>query len=526
MVDDESYSHFPWGKVAFEKLMTSISRSMNEVQKFYRLSRLPYALKIWCYECCAKVDESLAVRVHNLIPRMTELESACNRNITPSPHELNHLDLPNPLMFGSTDDAAKAVIVQQQSERVVPTEFEDEFDDFSTPPSADLLKKMRLDVGQSSHPPTKKQKIVEESEKVSSRVAKSKKQSNKLSEDKNLAGPSIDLSEPRVSLDKDKVVPNVEMRDADKSSAASKEKLSLSKSDLDEIKSYVRIYLMVDQYTEFLGVVKEGFASFGKEAESSYADKLQEDDRHSIDAEVDKTIKKERVTESEEALHNTDEDLSKAITLKKAKLGTTSEYRYTIVNCVVMNYIHDTYTHYHRSHSEIDLSSHVENIRSMKVALMERSICEIMQGLCIPAGHRGHADEIKELAEILSTYLTISDFFEKKDRTDWSFLDTYKKKSDQHAFDVHIVDGIVQQSSSTLDCGLFVVAYADFLSDRHQIPSSEFDPKKHRTRYASLLWDYGVNKACIGYVSDNQDPPRPKRTFIQSEDTTMIDVEP
>ncbi|KAF3627337.1 hypothetical protein FXO37_29899 [Capsicum annuum] len=141
-------------------------------------------------------------------------------------------------------------------------------------------------------------------------------------------------------------------------------------------------------------------------------------------------------------------------------------------------------------------------------------------------GHRGHADEIKELAEMLSTYLTISDFFEKKDCIDWSLLNAYKKKTDQHAFDVHIVDGIVQQSSGTLDCGLFVAAYAEFLSDLHQIPSSEFDSKKHRTRYASLLWDYGVNKACTEYVSDNQDPPRPKCTFIRSEDTEMIDVEP
>ncbi|PHU17297.1 hypothetical protein BC332_12992 [Capsicum chinense] len=123
----------------------------------------------------------------------------------------------------------------------------------------------------------------------------------------------------------------------------------------------------------------------------------------------------------------------------------------------------------------------------MKVASVERSICEIMQGLCIPVvivlkercirvydsmkGHRGHVDEIKELAEMLSTYLTISNFFEKKDRTDWSLLDAYKEKSDHHAFDVHIVDGIVQQSSGTLDCGLFVTAYAEFLSDRHQIPS-------------------------------------------------------
>ncbi|PHT86737.1 hypothetical protein T459_08843 [Capsicum annuum] len=141
-------------------------------------------------------------------------------------------------------------------------------------------------------------------------------------------------------------------------------------------------------------------------------------------------------------------------------------------------------------------------------------------------GHRGHADEIKELAEMLSTYLPIFDFFEKKDCTDWSLLDADKKTTDQHAFDVHIVDGIVQQSSGMLDCGLFVVAYAEFLSDGHQIPSSKFDLKKYRTRYASLLWDYGMNKACTRYVRDNQDPPRPKRTFLRSEDTEMIDVEP
>ncbi|PHT79342.1 hypothetical protein T459_17394 [Capsicum annuum] len=450
------------------------------------------------------------------------------RNITPSPQELNHLDLPNPFMFGSIDnaaDVAQTVAVQQQFERTAPTEFGDEFDDFSTPPSAGLLKKMRLDTGQSLHPPAKKQKIVEESEKVRSRAAKSKKQSDKLSKDKNLADSSIDHSEARVSLDKDKVVPNVEMRDADKAPAASEEKLSLSKSDLDEIKSYVRTYfdmkfndlqkLMVDQYTGLLEVVKEGFASFGKEAESSYADKLQEVDRHSTDVEVDEAIMKERVMESEEALQNTDEDLSKAITLyippscatyptwinyidaatidtcdrqgnidnqfyisdsaiaaisqvpvcktnlkyvrklpsrrnrkgkdeyytdKHADLKPTLDF--VVAHPVKKRWFYDMAKSSNCWNDEIDLSSHVENIRSMKVASMEKSICEIMQGLCIPAGIPWHLiDEV---------YVPIN----------------YK-------------------------------VYAEFLSDRHQIPSLDFDSKKHRTRYASLLWDYGVNKASL-----------------------------
>ncbi|PHU11804.1 hypothetical protein BC332_18734 [Capsicum chinense] len=261
MVDDGSYSRFPWGKVAFEKLMAFISRSMNE---------LVY------------------------------------RNITPSPRELNHLELPNPLMFGSTDDAtnvAQVVDVKQQSE------FGDEFDDFSTPSSVGLLKKMRLDTDS-----------------------------------------SIDHSEPRVSLDKDKVMPNVEMRDADRAPAALEEKLSLSKSDLDEIKSYVRTYVScsvhasekgnpnievdppqsVNEHTtdaksynvvdaagqsSKLGVNEGATEESLKEDESSYTDKLQEDDRHITDAEVVEAIMKERVREFEEALHNIDEDLSKAITL-------------------------------------------------------------------------------------------------------------------------------------------------------------------------------------------------------------------
>ncbi|KAF3613965.1 hypothetical protein FXO38_35939 [Capsicum annuum] len=582
MMDDGSYSRFSWGKVDFEKLMAFIIRSMNDVKKFYRLCGQPYALQIWCYECCAKVDESLAVCVHNLIPRMVNWKVVkpkpryedlmddmfskvlVNRNIIPSPQELNHLDLPNPLMFGSTDDAvnvAQIVVVQQQSERTVPTEFEDEFDDFSTPPSADLLKNMSLDVSQSLHPPTKKQKIVKELEKVRSRVAKSKKQSDKLSKDKNLPGPSIDLLKRRVSLDKDKVVPNVELREADKLSVASKEKLSLSKSDLDEIKSYVRTYvdmkfndlqkLMVDQYTGLLGVVKEGFASFGKVAQYP----MHESEKGNPDIEEDPPQSLNAHTMDAKSYNVVE------VAGKSSKLGGNegaAEESFKVPMCKTnLKYVRKLSSKRNRQPSRVYQSPFVSEFDSgskdkevIHMLNINRPYAEdifskfsvwmiihwvlaviVLKERCIHAydsikGHRGHADEIKELAEILSTYLTISDFFKKKDRTDWSLLDAYKEKSDQHAFNVHIVNGIVQQSSGTLDCGLFVAAYAEFLSDRHQIPSSEFDPKKHRTRYASLLWDYGVNKACTGYASDNQDPPRPKCSFIQSEDSKMIDVEP
>ncbi|PHT55667.1 hypothetical protein CQW23_04153 [Capsicum baccatum] len=143
---------------------------------------MSYALQIWWYECCATVDESLVFHVHNLIPRMVNWKVVKPKpryedlmddifskivffyrdtflvywNLTPTPQELNYLELSNPLMFGPTNhdvNVAQAIFVQQQSERTAPTKFGDEFDDFSTPPNADFLKKMRFDSGPSSHPP-------------------------------------------------------------------------------------------------------------------------------------------------------------------------------------------------------------------------------------------------------------------------------------------------------------------------------------------------------------------------------------
>ncbi|PHU03030.1 hypothetical protein BC332_28281 [Capsicum chinense] len=451
-------------------------------------------------------------------PRYEDLMDACIQEYNPVTTGIEPSLFAKSFDVCSTDDAAniaQAIAVHQQSERTAPTEFGDEFNDFSTPPSVGLLKKMRLDTGQSSYPPVKKQKIVKESEKVRSRVAKSKQQSDKLSKDKNLADSSIDRSEPRVSLDKDNFVPNVKMRDADKAPAASEENLSLSKSYLDDIKSYVRTYvdikfndlqkLMVDQYTGLLGVVKEDFASFGKvaqypvhksekgnpnievdppqsanehttdaksynivdaagqsfklgvnegateeslkKAESLYVDKLQEDDRHITDAEVVEVIMKERVRGS----------IMKMLQLLTHVIGKET----LIVNVILATAI-----------LQLFLSSHVENIRSMKVASVERSICEIMYGLYISTDIPWHLiDEV---------YMPIN----CKGSFHW----------------VLVVIVLKERCIRVYDWMKGHRAYAEFLSDRHQIPSPEFDSKKHRTRYTSLLRDYGVNKACTGYV--------------------------
>ncbi|TMX03475.1 hypothetical protein EJD97_016068, partial [Solanum chilense] len=60
------------------------------------------------------------------------------------------------------------------------------------------------------------------------------------------------------------------------------------------------------------------------------------------------------------------------------------------------------------------------------------------------------------------------------------------------------------------DCGLFVDAYAEFLSEKLQVPSCEISADTLRLRYASLLWKHGIIKARNGYVSNNEDQKMPK----------------
>ncbi|PHT74415.1 hypothetical protein T459_21692 [Capsicum annuum] len=62
------------------------------------------------------------------------------------------------------------------------------------------------------------------------------------------------------------------------------------------------------------------------------------------------------------------------------------------------------------------------------------------------------------------------------------------------------------------DCGIFVCAYAEILSEGLQVHSCRFDVASQRARNASLQWHYGVEKTNEGYMSDNGDPPRPRKS--------------
>ncbi|KAF3643690.1 putative protein EIN4-like [Capsicum annuum] len=96
------------------------------------------------------------------------------------------------------------------------------------------------------------------------------------------------------------------------------------------------------------------------------------------------------------------------------------------------------------------------------------------------------SSKIQKLAKILPTYLVMSGFLDQKFRTDWSTIEAYRDKM-ANPFDVQYIEGISQQTIGSLNCGPFVAAYAEYLSNGLQVPNDGLDAGLLRKRYAAHL---------------------------------------
>ncbi|PHU04548.1 hypothetical protein BC332_25370 [Capsicum chinense] len=96
------------------------------------------------------------------------------------------------------------------------------------------------------------------------------------------------------------------------------------------------------------------------------------------------------------------------------------------------------------------------------------------------------SSEIQKLTKILPTYHDMSGFFDQKVRTDWSTIEVYRDKMG-NPFDVQYVEGIAQQTIGSLNCGPFVAAYTEYLSDELQVPNDRLNAGLLRKRYVALL---------------------------------------
>ncbi|KAH0705076.1 hypothetical protein KY290_009777 [Solanum tuberosum] len=171
MVEDGSYKQFPWGQLAFTKLMKSFRKEYKPDKQMYRLNGFPYALNIWVYECTSAMHNEIVVREGNGIPRVCNwkvvgakpnyemfmenifTENDCS-NVQPTQEELESLDLPN---ISHVPPNWPATSVANQEE-VQPDDVSD-FEEFSSKPPEQLLRRCTRVSITGSTPPPKRRKV-------------------------------------------------------------------------------------------------------------------------------------------------------------------------------------------------------------------------------------------------------------------------------------------------------------------------------------------------------------------------------
>ncbi|KAH0652931.1 hypothetical protein KY289_030609 [Solanum tuberosum] len=131
-------------------------------------------------------------------------------------------------------------------------------------------------------------------------------------------------------------------------------------------------------------------------------------------------------------------------------------------------------------------------------------------------------NEIKKYAQLIPMYLSKSGFYGKKD-IDISSHPKYKSHSEFDSFEMIYIKDIPQQTEGSLDCGLYVVAYADHISNGNGVPNS-FDSEFTCIQYAALLWNYGMQKIQADATSDNEAPERPIRIHRDCDSSERITI--
>ncbi|PHU26674.1 hypothetical protein BC332_05006 [Capsicum chinense] len=212
-----------------------------------------------------------------------------------------------------------------------------------------------------------------------------------------------------------------------------------------------------------------------------------------------------------------------------------------MTSCFFKTYVEKTHTRYYPAELAVELSMQQDYAESIVVAKNEDAIANIIQGFYMPTGlpwymvdevyvpincgkefhwvlavivlkerlirvydwqsskrKKEPPIEIQKLAVILSTYLSDNGFYDKTEQTDWPSLEAYKGKITQQTdlvneiqFDVDYVQNIPQQAFDSLDCGVFVCAYAEILSEGLQVHSCRFDAA---SQHHAMLPYYGITE--------------------------------
>ncbi|KAK6791308.1 hypothetical protein RDI58_010389 [Solanum bulbocastanum] len=120
--------------------------------------------------------------------------------------------------------------------------------------------------------------------------------------------------------------------------------------------------------------------------------------------------------------------------------------------------------------------------------------------------------EVKNIVEMLSIvlpyYLSAVKFYDKRPELmatpKYSRIDEFEKIEFFH----FITKGVPRQQDDSLDCGVFVAAFAEFVSNDQHILNQQVNADILRKRFGAILWEYARRKQASDLQSEDKRPDR------------------
>ncbi|XP_060216301.1 uncharacterized protein LOC132643785 [Lycium barbarum] len=238
---------------------------------------------------------------------------------------------------------------------------------------------------------------------------------------------------------------------------------------------------------------------------------------------------------------------------KKGKYDKRNNFSFTIVDCLFKQRIDVVHHAYRNVETQTNVANEEQDITVKGHRLIANVLWHTVDNVLIPvniqeenhwllvllsfkdrrlyvynsyqsAGHNAAVrNEIKKLATQLPHFLHLAGFYVNQKSIDLVKDPAYADKGQIDILEVVYVDNLPHQTAGSTDCGVFVAAYAEYLTSGERI-LDVIDAHMQRMRYGALLWDCAEGKVADNAKSDNEVPPRPIRPAIDYDTVDAIDV--
>ncbi|XP_070003024.1 protein Ycf2-like [Nicotiana sylvestris] len=544
LVESGRYSDYPWNTFAFSYLITSISKKIDNHKKFYRIAGMPLAMQVWFYECCSKVDPKIAKRLGNRVPRLLNWITTANQsnyaylmnsmfkdqgNMPTVAHNIHvnavikskyrlyityNFDFQivyNDIQLSDVELAVIQIPLGGFKVDNSPTnthsdnhaDDSDDSDDFSPTPHLQHEKKYDANVGPSSSPPHKKRKeqIIDHSE------AETKPKT-----------PDAGISEVNQTVLHDK-----------KLADSKTDEVSSLRNELNSFKDCASF--VMGEFMSLRTLINENFKKIYDHIKANQPTVTRDDGiQMSPDADVQDNPKGQPKSDIVVGENLENAVVNVLCVESRVEGNTTSE-----VPCSIPPIGQEgVSTYFYVSQFEMD-DKYADTDSNANVAKEEDVVCEYIRGYRLLSNVPWHTvDNVLipiNLKDKLHWILVVVSFKERcikvgfyrdKQGIDWSNYSAYTDKSHIDPFDVVFTSNLPQQKVGSMDCGVHVAAYAEFLSTLGEVPQITFDSNLLRQRYGALLWDHAMRKIDVDAISENEAPSKIARQITESDSKLKI----